>query len=170
MKLRIVIIGAGITGLTLALKLQKHFDVTVYDKGRGLGGRMSTRKAEPFKFDHGAQFFTARGKAFQNFLEPLIKNGDVQHWQGKVITLEEGTKPTKRLWFEPHWVACPNMNSLCKKMAKEVTFHMKTEVAPVGEKRIDGWHLKDVNGDDLGTYDWVISTAPPLQTLAIFGG
>lgn len=111
---RIAIIGAGISGLVLAQQLAAHAEVIVFEKARGVGGRMSTRYAAPFYFDHGAQCFTARSHEFQSFLKPYMDEGIVSEWHGKVINLEIGKKQTKRLWFEPHLVASPNMNSLCK--------------------------------------------------------
>ena len=57
---KIAIIGAGISGLTLAHQLKAHADIVVFEKARGVGGRMSTRYGDQFEFDHAAQFFTAR--------------------------------------------------------------------------------------------------------------
>lgn len=168
MKKRIAIIGAGISGLTCAQNLKHHADVVVFEKARGVGGRMSTRYADPFYFDHGTQFFTARTKAFQHFIAPLIDDGIITPWEGKIITFKQGAKTTDRLWFEPHYVAYPNMNSLCKKMAQELAVELNTEVAPMAEKHSDGWHLSTKDGITLGVFDWVISTAPPPQTLALF--
>jgi predicted NAD/FAD-dependent oxidoreductase len=45
---RIAIIGAGLSGLILARALSQHASVNVFEKARGVGGRMSTRYA-----DHG---------------------------------------------------------------------------------------------------------------------
>ena len=170
MKQRIAIIGAGISGLTVARTLSDIAHVTVFEKSRGVGGRMSTRYAEPFYFDHGAQFFTARTQAFKNFLDPYIKHGIVSEWKGKVISLGTNEKASKRIWFEPHLVAAPNMNSLCKKMAEAISISANTEVAPLTAKQSDGWHMHDKEGKALGTYDWVISSAPPAQTDKLFAG
>ncbi|MFM8454377.1 MAG: NAD(P)-binding protein [Gammaproteobacteria bacterium] len=49
---KIAIIGAGLSGITLAKKLSQKVDVHIFEKGRGIGGRMSTRYADPFVFDH----------------------------------------------------------------------------------------------------------------------
>ena len=42
------------------------------------------------------------------------------------------------------------------------------EVAPLTEKAADGWHLTDKDGKALGVFDWVISTAPPVQSERLF--
>jgi renalase len=168
MKKRIAIIGAGISGLVIAQKLKNHADVVIYEKSRGVGGRMSTRYADPFYFDHGAQCFTARTEAFKNFLQPLIDCGVVAEWSGKVINLEIGKKETQRLWFETHLVAAPNMNSLCKKLAEGLEIKLSTEVTPLSTKKNNSWILQDKADNFLGEYDWVISTAPPAQTLNLF--
>ena len=168
MKKRIAIIGAGISGLTLAQNLKDHADVVVYEKARGVGGRMSTRYADPFYFDHGTPSFTARTKAFQEFLKPYTENGTIAEWSGKVISLEIGQKTTERLWSQPHLVAAPNMNSLCKKLANELDVRLTVEVAPLAQKQSTGWILQDQQGNTLGEYDCVISTAPAAQTLNLF--
>jgi renalase len=170
MKQRIAIIGAGISGLTLAENLKDLAEIVVFEKARGVGGRMSTRYAEPFYFDHGTQFFTARSISFQRYLEPMIQEGLVAEWKGKVITFQENGDIKDRLWFEPHYVALPHMNGLCKAIASTigVSIVVGTEVAPLAE-RIEGkWCLWDKEGKELGLFDWVISTAPPVQTQRLF--
>ncbi len=168
MSTRIAIIGAGISGLTLAQKLKDYAQVVVFEKARGVGGRMSTRYADPFYFDHGTQFFTARTKAFQNFIAPFIAKGVIAEWKGKVITLQADKSVKDRLWFEPHYVAAPQMNSLCKNMAEGVDVRLNTEIAALTENRADGWHIFNKAGEALGVFDWVLSTAPPAQTSNLF--
>ena len=62
---RVLIIGAGMAGLSCAAALGSvGHAVTLIDKARGPGGRMSTRRVDTplgqAAFDHGAQYFTAR--------------------------------------------------------------------------------------------------------------
>ena len=102
---RLAIIGAGLSGLTLAGELDGFAEVTVFDKSPRVGGRIATRLGEDFQFDYGAQFFTARSVAFQNYLKPLIAIGRVAEWHPRVITLGDDRKSYRRDWFEPHYVA-----------------------------------------------------------------
>lgn len=165
---RIAVIGAGIAGLALASRLAAHATVLVFEKSRGLGGRMTTRRREPWFFDHGTQFFTARDPAFRALLEPLIATGTVAEWHGRVVYLESGKKPRKRQWFEPHYVASPTMSALCKHLGAGLDIRAATEIAPLARRATTGWLLEDTSGNVLGEFDLVISTAPAPQTVRLF--
>ena len=69
---KIAVIGAGLSGLTCAHFLKDHAMVTLFEKARGPSGRISTRRALPYIFDHGAQYFTAR-RTFSKFYQPFIE-------------------------------------------------------------------------------------------------
>lgn len=166
-KPRIAIIGAGLSGIFLAQNLQHLCDVKIFEKSRGCGGRMSTRYAGNFVFDHGAQFFTAESEGFKKFLKPFVETKVICQWQGEVISFDSKKVVTARN-EENYWVASPNMNSLCKKMADGLDISLNTEIAPICYKDSDEWHLKDKNGNHLGVYDFVISTAPTPQTKNLF--
>lgn len=61
----VLVIGAGMAGLTAAMALRRAGrSVHVLDKGRGVGGRMASRRIGDATFDHGAQFITARDPRF----------------------------------------------------------------------------------------------------------
>jgi renalase len=76
-----IVIGAGISGLLAAGELQRAgWDVTVLDKGRGVGGRMATRRIDRATFDHGAQFFTARGERFSGLVDCWRGAGAAAEW------------------------------------------------------------------------------------------
>jgi len=166
-KKNIAIIGAGLSGLSLADELKPHANITIFEKSRGVGGRMSTRYTDDFQFDHGAQYFTARSKSFKNFLKPFIAQNIVQEWTPKVVTLEVGQKPYKRDWFEPHYTASPKMNMLCKALAKKHDVRIKTQIEKLSQTH-EGYRLIDKNGVQHGPFDWVISTAPAPQTSELF--
>ena len=66
----IAIIGAGITGLSLAYNLKGN-NITIFDKSWRPGGRVSTRKNNQLIFDHGAHYLSKNHKSEQ--LRRLLK-------------------------------------------------------------------------------------------------
>jgi len=77
----VIVIGAGIAGLLAAGKLQSQgFSVLVLDKGRGVGGRLATRRLGPGRADHGAQVFTVRSDVFQAYVAEWLAQGVVYEW------------------------------------------------------------------------------------------
>ena len=159
---RIAIIGAGIAGLTLATALRGHADVVVFDKSRGVGGRMANRRIGELRFDHGAQFFTARSAAFREFLRPYIDSGTVQPWTPRVLTLASGAKPWRRDWFEPHYVGVPAMTALPKAMADGLALQLQWQATGLARTQA-GWQLHAADGRSEGPFDWVVATAPATQ-------
>lgn len=168
--MNIAIIGTGIAAATLVYRLRQScpgFSISVFEKSRGVGGRMSTRRGDDGIYDHGAPFFTARSKSFQQLLKTFQSSGAVAEWKPRVMTLSKDKKPYTRDWFEPHYVATPNMNQLCKALLVDQNIHFKQTI-----NRISGepgqWTIHSAEGDEFGIFDWVISTAPAEQTQAIF--
>ncbi|MEO1170789.1 MAG: NAD(P)-binding protein, partial [Myxococcota bacterium] len=81
---RVAMVGAGIAGMFCARTLKDHgVPVTVFDKGRGPGGRMSTRRQESHQFDHGAQYFVARDRDFRRYVLSWLEDEVVGRWEGK---------------------------------------------------------------------------------------
>ncbi|MBT4205492.1 MAG: NAD(P)-binding protein, partial [Proteobacteria bacterium] len=68
----IAIIGAGLSGLVAAQQLGSVAHVTIFEKSKGVGGRIATRRSGLYSFDHGAQFFTPKTELFKEFLKPMI--------------------------------------------------------------------------------------------------
>lgn len=74
--------------MVIARRLGVSAEITVFEKSRGVGGRIATRYAGEFEFDHGAQFFTARTPGFRRFLQPLIDNGVVANWTARFVEID----------------------------------------------------------------------------------
>lgn len=161
-RLKVAIVGAGIAGLQIARNLEATCDVQVFEKSRGLGGRMSTRRADGYEFDHGAQYFTAHGAGFQQFLDRHLKSGNVAQWMPRMAALG-ATDEQPPFWNTPRYVAVPGMSSLCKAMAENLQIHRATRIAQI--TRADGqWRLTTETGGACGFFDWVISSAPVEQS------
>lgn len=160
--MKIAIIGAGLSGLVLAERLTSQHQVTLFEKARGPGGRMSTRRANRHGFDHGAQYFTAQTQEFQAFIESWKDQGLIAAWPDS-IELQGGAKVSDK----EKWVAAPGMNAVCKALAKSA--HVQTGFEITGlDQDAAGWRLFDKMGSHVGPFDWVISTAPAPQTAALF--
>ena len=77
----IVIIGSGMAGLAAAgVARSAGRSVCILDKGRRIGGRVSTRRADGFTFNHGAQFLTARQSDFLTACESARTGGALVPW------------------------------------------------------------------------------------------
>ena len=72
------IIGSGIAGLTLGNQLKDYTKVTVFEKSRGVGGRLATRRATHYFFDHGAQFIKGHNVKYKSFLELMVEKGIIR--------------------------------------------------------------------------------------------
>ena len=77
---RVAVVGAGIAGLLAARKLRDHCDVVVFDKARGVGGRMATRRIGSATLDHGAQFLTTHTDRFASLVAEWEDAGVVAEW------------------------------------------------------------------------------------------
>jgi len=116
----VAVVGAGMAGIACARTLlQAGLRVTVFEKSRGPGGRMATRRTEFGSFDHGAQFFTVRDARFSRTLKTAP--GLIEPWQVNSVRVLDplghamATAPAPR---DTHWVALPGMNSLVKHWAE----------------------------------------------------
>ena len=158
------VIGAGLAGLVVARTLAQSHDVVVFEKSRGAGGRMATRRAGIFQFDHGAQFFTAQTPAFGAFLEPLIEAGIVADWPARFAELRRGQVAGSRQWDNehPHYVGVPGMNAIGKALASRLDVRLDTAVTSL-KRTGKRWRLVGDGQSPLGEFDWVIVTAPAAQ-------
>lgn len=78
----IVIIGSGMAGLAAARHAHAAGrSVCILDKGRRIGGRVSTRRADGFTFNHGAQFLTARQPDFISACDSAQDAGALRPWR-----------------------------------------------------------------------------------------
>jgi predicted NAD/FAD-dependent oxidoreductase len=160
---KVAIIGAGIAGITLARNLADFANVTVFEKGSQLGGRMAHRKNESFAFDHGAQYFTSRSDAFKK----LIMDADaaVDMWPTSIADLPASDGKINS-HADRRYVGRPTMRSLVERLAKDIAVSDGIEIKTL-ERAKSGWNLIDESSAPVGTFDLVISTAPAPQTYGL---
>ncbi len=160
------VLGAGLSGLVCARRLADHgWSVRVFDKGRGVGGRMSTRRAGSRHFDHGAQYFTVRDKRFEGSVESWRQSGLVSEWDGEIAVLGDESQRSKDRHTR-RFVGVPGMNSICRHLAAGLDATLETRVT--GLDRVDGrWLLASDSGAELGGYDSVVVSAPAPQSATL---
>lgn len=167
---RIAIVGAGLSGLTAAKRLSEgDFTIEIFDKGNGVGGRMSVRRTEDsYAFDHGAQYFTARSEAFQRQVTGWEEAGVVAQWDArfKLISVNENDEVVSSIDATPaeRYVGSPAMNQPLKELANELQpVNLSTQVTSI--KLHKGfWHLTNQEGNPLGEFENVIVSAPAPQS------
>ena len=156
-----IIVGAGMAGLIFANELQDNgWNVTVLDKGQGVGGRMATRRFSGGTFDHGTQFFTVRGDRFEKLVEGWMQAGVVEEWT-RGFADAEGNRGEDG---HPRYKGAEGMTSVPKYLARNLDVHTGERVTKV-RTRSGGWEV--VTEDATYGADVLILTAPAPQSLAL---
>lgn len=157
------------SGLVLARVLMgAGFGVRVLDKGRGPGGRLSTRRnANGGTFDHGAQYFTARDPLFRAQVEAWVEDGVVAEWTGRIQTLEHGrVSPAKE---SVRYVGVPGMSAVAKALAEGLDVRCGVRVERVVREGAS-WRLTSETGEDLGLAEVVVAAVPAPQAVPLLAG
>ncbi len=166
-RIRLGIIGAGIAGLTLARTMADAdcADVRIFDKSRGVGGRMATRRSDAGAFDHGAQYFTIRDERFRAALETARADGAIQPWKGAMVTLPEGDPAAQSATETTRYVGSPSMNALAKAMAAGLDIQTDAHVAAI--TGTPGQWFLQIGDRSEGPFDWVVAAAPAPQSASL---
>jgi predicted NAD/FAD-dependent oxidoreductase len=158
----VAIVGAGIAGLSAARHLHSAgCTVHVFEKARGPGGRMSTRRTNGYEFDHGAQYFTVRHEWFREAVDRWRERGLVEIWPRRVVHVTSGSVRIDAEGDE-RFVAVPRMNALCSDLSASLEVTLDSLVSRI---TLAGgtWTLSSDDGRELGRFDRVVVTTPPAQ-------
>jgi hypothetical protein len=153
----VLVIGAGMAGLIAAAELQRAGRrVLVLDKGRGVGGRLASRRIGAATFDHGAQFITARSSRFAALVEDGRRAGVVEEWHRGAAGPLEG---------HARWRGHPAMTSVAKHLARGLAIMLETRVVALRASR-HRWSAETAAGG-VCSAGAVVLTPPVPQSLAI---
>ncbi|MCA3013481.1 MAG: FAD-dependent oxidoreductase [Myxococcaceae bacterium] len=172
----VAVVGAGVAGAAAARTLaDAGHAVTVFDKGRGPGGRASTRREGEATFDHGAPCFQVTDERFARWARAWWQERVLAEWRPRVVTLGGtgttgeaqrpspeggGEKPPVRL------VATPGMNALLERMLRGLDVRFQTRVDGLS-RREERFGLTGEGGHPLGEYDAVVVALPGPQAAAL---
>lgn len=187
---RVAIVGAGVAGTFCARTLADYgCDVTLFDKSRGVGGRMATRRlADGQVVDHGPALMQWNGDQFGRWFRSWEADGIVKKWDAKVArwdgrsdldlaaqSVEECMANETSGRIEGVFVGGRGMSDLAKHFAQDARLVLQTQVQSL---RHDGgeWYVQcereSSSGkihEELGPYDAVVMNVPPVQCKGILG-
>lgn len=165
------IIGAGLAGLACAKVLASAGQpVSLFDKARGPGGRMSSKHRPEAVLDLGAQTFSVRDHAFGEEVERWQAAGCVSPWPDHVYRASPSG-------WQPHhdgqrrYTGSPRMSAITRHLAetltaRDVAIHTSTPITALIRKG-QGWWVESNNTELHGPYGQVVITAPPPQAAVL---
>ncbi|WP_419536682.1 NAD(P)/FAD-dependent oxidoreductase [Endozoicomonas sp.] len=161
--MKFALIGAGLSGIRAAsLLIDLGHEVTVFEKSRGLGGRLANRRTAWGKLDIGAQYFTARDPDFQKQVELWLQASAVQVWDFSPHCVEQGKlipSPDETV----RYTGSPLMNQLVYCSSNGLAVNFQCAVTAV-EKLRKGWRLFTSGGEVFSDFDWLIVSSPAEQS------
>lgn len=153
----VLIVGAGIAGLTLANRLQQEgMAVTVIEKARGTGGRFSSKRLSHnnihISADMGAPSFTAVSEEFLDKVKAWQAKGVVAPWHVD----QAGAQ---------HYVGIPRNSMLTRHLSENIDVRYSTRVSKLKQEST-GWKLECTphEGEVFELYgDYLVLTTPAQQ-------
>jgi len=175
--MRVAIIGAGMTGASAASALaDAGAEVTVFDKGRGPGGRMSSKRLPQddtssgyLQLDMGAQYFTARHPWFLRQVRQWQQQGVVQRWDfaphvwQHALLLPSDDETTR-------YVGTPAMHQMLRAQLSTMMQHYSCQVTELSyslssfsSQQAGEWTVSTADGASYAGFDALLLTCPPEQ-------
>lgn len=153
--LTVAVVGAGVAGAAAARALvDAGHVVTLFDRGRVAGGRLSTRAEGPLRFDHGAPFFTVRDERFARWARGWWQERALGQWRGVIEgeTRGDASDLVKLL-------GTPSMDVVVKRLLLGLDARFGVDVKGLTR---DGsrWRLLDAQGHSLGEYEVAVVATP----------
>ena len=157
------IIGSGVSGSTIASLLSKKYNVEIFDKARGLGGRASNKRfINKQSFDHGVQYISPKSKEFKKFIQFLYKKKELIIWDGNHLdfTFEKKEKEEK-------YIGSKGNNVISKYYTRDIKKNFQSSVKSIFFKKYF-WEVKLDNKEIIKAKS-IIFTCPFPQLKKIAG-
>ena len=152
-----LVIGGGISGLIIATILERNgIKVTILDKGRGIGGRLATRRITHSEtvegvFDYGAQYFSVSNPKFQVWVEEWLDRGIVTEWYSS-----KG---------KPRYRGIDGTRGIAKYLTRDLDVRTATKVVKLNWQNSQ-WLVATENSELLNS-DLLVMTPPVPQSLVL---
>jgi renalase len=193
-KPNIAVIGAGVAGLSCALRLESAgANVSVFEKSRGVSGRMGTKRhpsicteinltGADWQSDHGTQYFIATDNDFKIEVARWCNLGAAGTWSPRaaLIGFDEspaasnakssaGESAIEFVKTKTRFVGIPRMTSPAGKLASELRqpVTLKTTISTITYSN-SGWRLSALEHElNHGQFDALVLAVPAPQAVAL---
>jgi predicted NAD/FAD-dependent oxidoreductase len=162
---RVAIVGAGISGLSAARALTAaESEVVLFEKSRGPGGRVATRRESGFVWDTGATSIAPRGRAIERVMLEELPTDDLVRVE-RPIYVHSGLRmaPGSRDRLGARYTYRSGNRTLAKLLAAGLDLRLETTVERI-ERSGDRFRIE---GE---IFDAVILTPPVPQTALLLWG
>lgn len=164
---RVAVVGAGLAGAAAASRLaEAGHAVQVFDKSRGPGGRLATRRAEwtdrqdaarTTRLDHGAPGFTVSEARFAAAVGRGVEAGWLAPWSP---TLAPASEPLPG--HGPHFTVVPDLPRWSRELLSGIPCAWNAPIE--GLLRGGGrWRLRSRGTVSSDEFDLVVLAIPPVQ-------
>jgi renalase len=158
----IAIIGAGIAGLACARALDAHgLAVTLFEKARGPGGRMSSKRLPDATVELGAQFFSIKDDTFRRAVAGWRKAGCIAPWPTSLWSVDDSGWQRHEDDLE-RLCGTPRMSAVTRHLAEGLRIEAETRIERL-EVKEGHWWLVDERATRHGPYARVVISAPSPQ-------
>ncbi len=129
----LVVVGAGIAGLSLARELRalgRH--PLVIERARGVGGRCATRRVEGQPVDHGPAFLHGRSDRFLAELAAARQSGEVANWPRVREGAGVACQPEAFDGLDMRIAPAAGVNRFAKHLAQGLELRLDVRVEAIG--------------------------------------
>lgn len=141
------IIGAGMAGITAARNLiAAGHNVRIFEKSRGSGGRLASKRSDMGRVNLGAQAFSTTDPLFLEELNSWHQAGWVERSKTD----------------SSYWTGTPYMSALTRNLLGDINTHFACEIRALSHHS-DGWLLYDQHQQAHGPFQQLIVAIPAPQ-------
>ena len=159
-RMRAGIVGAGIAGASCAGTLAAAgWEVDVFEKARGAGGRLSTKRFEQGWATLGSPFISAKRDPFRSQLRDWVRQGWLEPVRGGILQ-GRANKGWSQAQLQNHHRALVEPSHLVRQLLGGARLHTQSRVAALQPRTLI---MED--GQVHGEYDCVICSVPTPQAV-----